>query len=65
LAKIFPVMIAAMLIVIMLQVRSLSTMTMVMLTAPLGLPGGSDIAGLQPALRLQRHPRPDRTWPVS
>ncbi len=39
LAKIFPVMIAAMLIVIILQVRSLSTMTMVMLTAPLGLAG--------------------------
>jgi multidrug efflux pump subunit AcrB len=36
LAKIFPVMIAVMLIVIMLQVRILSTMTMVMLTAPLG-----------------------------
>ena len=32
-------MIAAMLIVIMLQVRSFSTMTMVMLTAPLGLVG--------------------------
>ena len=39
LATIFPVMIAAMLIVIMLQVRSFSTMTMVMLTAPLGLVG--------------------------
>lgn len=39
LAKIFPVMIAAMLIVIILQVRSLSAMTMVMLTAPLGLAG--------------------------
>ncbi|WP_417625383.1 efflux RND transporter permease subunit [Paremcibacter congregatus] len=39
LAKIFPVMIAATLIVIILQVRSLSTMTMVMLTAPLGLVG--------------------------
>ncbi|MCX8279894.1 efflux RND transporter permease subunit [Phyllobacterium sp. 0TCS1.6C] len=39
LAKIFPVMIAAMLIIIILQVRSLSTMTMVMLTAPLGLAG--------------------------
>lgn len=39
LAKIFPLMIAAMLIVIILQVRSLSTMTMVMLTAPLGLVG--------------------------
>ena len=39
LATVFPVMIAAMLIVIMLQVRSFSTMTMVMLTAPLGLVG--------------------------
>jgi multidrug efflux pump subunit AcrB len=39
LVKIFPVMIAAMLIVIILQVRSLSTMSMVMLTAPLGLAG--------------------------
>ena len=32
-------MIAAMLIVIMLQVRSFSTMAMVILTAPLGLVG--------------------------
>jgi multidrug efflux pump subunit AcrB len=39
LGKIFPAMIAAMLIVIMLQVRSFSTMAMVMLTAPLGLVG--------------------------
>lgn len=39
LAKIFPVMIAAMMIVIVLQVRSLSTMIMVLLTAPLGLAG--------------------------
>jgi multidrug efflux pump subunit AcrB len=39
LAKIFPAMIAAMLIVIMLQVRSFSTMAMVLLTAPLGLVG--------------------------
>ena len=39
LVKIFPAMIAAMLIVIILQVRSLSTMAMVMLTAPLGLVG--------------------------
>ena len=39
LGKVFPAMIAAMLIVIMLQVRSFSTMTMVMLTAPLGLVG--------------------------
>ncbi len=39
LAKIFPAMIAAMLIVIMLQVRSFSTMAMVMLTAPPGLVG--------------------------
>lgn len=39
LGKVFPAMIAAMLIVIMLQVRSFSTMAMVMLTAPLGLVG--------------------------
>ncbi|PDT00897.1 MFS transporter [Rhizobium chutanense] len=39
LVKIFPAMIAAMLIIIVLQVRSLSTMTMVMLTGPLGLAG--------------------------
>ena len=39
LVKIFPLMVAAMLIVIILQVRSLSTMTMVMLTGPLGLAG--------------------------
>ncbi|MFD9900272.1 efflux RND transporter permease subunit [Mesorhizobium sp. NPDC059025] len=39
LAKVFPVMIAAMLIVIMLQVRSFPTMFMVVLTAPLGLVG--------------------------
>ena len=39
LVKVFPAMIAAMLIVIMLQVRSFSTMAMVMLTAPLGLVG--------------------------
>ncbi|EJC82423.1 cation/multidrug efflux pump [Rhizobium leguminosarum bv. trifolii WSM2297] len=39
LVKIFPAMVAAMLIVIVLQVRSLSTMTMVMLTGPLGLAG--------------------------
>ncbi len=39
LAKVFPVMIAATLIVIMLQVRSFSMMAMVMMTAPLGLVG--------------------------
>src|SRR5213075_1716635 len=39
LGKIFPAMIASMLIVIMLQVRSFSAMAMVMLTAPLGLVG--------------------------
>lgn len=50
LAKIFPMMIAAMLIVIILQVRSLSTMTMVMLTAPLGL------AGVVPTLLLFNQP---------
>lgn len=39
LAKIFPIMIAITLIVIMLQVRSFSMMTMVLLTAPLGVIG--------------------------
>jgi multidrug efflux pump subunit AcrB len=39
LAKVFPAMIAAMLIIIMLQVRSFSTMAMVLVTAPLGLVG--------------------------
>ncbi|WID94554.1 efflux RND transporter permease subunit [Bosea vestrisii] len=39
LAKIFPLMIAVTLIVVMLQVRSFSMMTMVLLTAPLGLIG--------------------------
>jgi multidrug efflux pump subunit AcrB len=39
LGKVFPAMIAVTLIVIMLQVRSFSTMAMVMLTAPLGLVG--------------------------
>lgn len=43
-------MIAAMLIVIMLQVRSFSTMSMVMLTAPLGL------VGAVPALVLFNQP---------
>ncbi|WP_322994254.1 efflux RND transporter permease subunit [Castellaniella sp.] len=50
LVKIFPMMIAAMLIIIILQVRSLSTMTLVMLTAPLGL------AGVVPTLLLFNQP---------
>lgn len=50
LVQVFPVMIAAMLIVIILQVRSLSTMTMVMLTGPLGL------AGVVPVLLLFNQP---------
>jgi multidrug efflux pump subunit AcrB len=50
LAKIFPVMIAATLIVIILQVRSLATMTMVMMTAPLGL------AGVVPTLLIFHQP---------
>lgn len=50
LAKIFPVMIAVTLIVIMLQVRSFSTMAMVILTAPLGL------IGVLPALLLFNQP---------
>lgn len=39
LLPVFPAMIAATLIIIILQVRSLSTMTMVLMTAPLGLVG--------------------------
>lgn len=50
LAKVFPVMIAATLIVIILQVRSLATMTMVMMTAPLGL------AGVVPTLLIFEQP---------
>jgi multidrug efflux pump subunit AcrB len=50
LARIFPVMIAATLIVIMLQVRSFSTMAMVLLTAPLGL------VGVVPALLIFNQP---------
>jgi multidrug efflux pump subunit AcrB len=50
LGKIFPAMIAATLIIIMLQVRSFSTMTMVMLTAPLGL------VGVVPALLIFNQP---------
>lgn len=61
LVQVFPLMIAAMLIVIILQVRSLSTMTMVMLTAPLGLAGVvAGIAPVQPTVRLQRHSWLDR-----
>ncbi len=50
LAKIFPVMIAATLIIIMLQVRSFSMMGMVLLTAPLGL------VGVVPALLIFNQP---------
>ncbi|MGE3871322.1 MAG: efflux RND transporter permease subunit [Parvibaculaceae bacterium] len=50
LAKIFPVMIAATLIIIMLQVRSFSTMFMVLLTAPLG------VVGAVPALLIFNQP---------
>lgn len=50
LAQVFPAMIAAMLIVIIFQVRNLSTMVMVMLTGPLGL------MGVVPALLLFHQP---------
>ncbi|MDF0518725.1 efflux RND transporter permease subunit [Bradyrhizobium yuanmingense] len=50
LATIFPAMIAAMLIVVMLQVRSFSTMAMVVLTGPLGL------VGVVPVLLLFNQP---------
>lgn len=50
LVTVFPAMIAATLIIIILQVRSLSTMTMVLMTAPLGL------IGVVPALLLFNQP---------
>src|SRR4029078_3933011 len=50
LGKVFPAMIALTLIVIMLQVRSFSTMGMVMLTAPLG------VVGVAPALLIFNQP---------
>ncbi len=50
LGEIFPAMIAATLIILILQVRSLSTMMMVLLTAPLGL------IGVVPALILFNQP---------
>jgi multidrug efflux pump subunit AcrB len=50
LAKIFPLMLAVMLIVIMIQVRSFSTMFMVALTGPLGL------AGVVPILLIFKQP---------
>src|SRR3984893_8438113 len=43
LARVFPVMIVVMLIIIMLQVRSFPAMAMVFLTAPLGLAGAVPI----------------------
>jgi multidrug efflux pump subunit AcrB len=39
LAKIFPIMVAMMLAIVMVRVRSFPAMSMVMLTAPLGLVG--------------------------
>jgi multidrug efflux pump subunit AcrB len=50
LAALFPVMVLGMLAIIMLQVRSFSTMTMVVLTGPLGL------VGAVPALLLFHQP---------
>jgi len=50
LGKVFPAMFAAMLIVIILQVRSISTMFMVVLTGPLGL------AGVVPILLIFHQP---------
>lgn len=50
LVTVFPAMIAATLIILILQVRSLSTMTMVLMTAPLGL------IGVVPALLLFNQP---------
>ena len=50
LAKVFPIMLVLMLAIIMVQVRSFSAMSMVMLTAPLGL------VGAVPALLLFHQP---------
>jgi multidrug efflux pump subunit AcrB len=50
LAAVFPIMIVLMLIVIMVQVRSFSALTMVILTAPLGL------AGMIPILLIFHQP---------
>ena len=59
LGQVSPRIIAATLIVIIPQVRSLLTRTMVMLTALLAL--GSDVAPVQSAVRLQRDSRTDWT----
>jgi len=50
LAAVFPLMIVSMLIVIILQVRSISALSMTLLTAPLGL------VGVVPTLLLFRQP---------
>jgi multidrug efflux pump subunit AcrB len=50
LGKVFPMMIVCMLVVIMLQVRSLPALAMTMLTAPLG------VAGVVPALIIFHQP---------
>ncbi len=50
LAKVFPIMLVSMLVVIILQVRSLPALVMTMLTAPLGL------AGVVPTLLIFRVP---------
>jgi len=43
LARVFPIMIVLMLVIIIFQVRSLPAMAMVLLTAPLGLAGAVPI----------------------
>jgi len=50
LVPIFPIMVGIMLLIVILQVRSIPTMTMVFLTGPLGL------IGVVPALLLFRQP---------
>jgi multidrug efflux pump subunit AcrB len=55
LAPIFPIMIAAMMIVIILQVRSLSAMWIVLLTAPLGVIGVVPTLLLTGTPLVQRH----------
>jgi multidrug efflux pump subunit AcrB len=57
LARVFPIMIVCMLVVIIFQVRSLSALAMTILTAPLGLAGVVPILLIfSPAFRFQLHP---------
>ena len=63
LAPLLPIMIALTLITIIFQVRSISVMTMVFATAPLGPHRGhSDLAVIPAAVWHQRAGRPDRAF---